>query len=78
MKREAIQTESAPKPLGPYSQAIRYRGMLFVSGQLGIDINGEIPKLFTDQAELCFLNIRSILEEANYSLTDVLKVSTLH
>ena len=37
MKREAIQTDNAPKALGPYSQAIRHGGMLFVSGQLGLD-----------------------------------------
>ena len=37
MKREAIQTDSAPKALGPYSQAIRHGSMLFVSGQLGLD-----------------------------------------
>ena len=37
VKREAIQTDSAPKALGPYSQGIRHSGMLFVSGQLGLD-----------------------------------------
>ena len=37
MKREAIQTDNAPKALGPYSQAIRHGSMLFVSGQLGLD-----------------------------------------
>ena len=37
MKREAIQTDSAPKALGPYSQAVRHGSMLFVSGQLGLD-----------------------------------------
>ena len=73
-----IKPKNIYKPFGNYSHGIinKKTGLLLVSGQLGIDINGEIPKLFTDQAELCFLNIRSILEEANYSLTDVLKVST--
>ena len=37
MKREAIQTDSAQKALGPYSQAVRHGSMLFVSGQLGLD-----------------------------------------
>ena len=73
-----IKPKNIYKPFGNYSHGIMNKktGLLLVSGQLGIDINGEIPKLFTNQTELCFLNIRSILEEANYSLTDVLKVST--
>ena len=73
-----IKPKNIYKPFGNYSHGIinKKTGLLLVSGQLGIDINGEIPKQFTDQAKLCFLNIRSILEEANYSLTDVLKVST--
>ena len=37
VKREAIQTDNAPNALGPYSQAIRHGGLLFVSGQLGLD-----------------------------------------
>ena len=73
-----IKPKNIYKPFGNYSHGIinKKTGLLLVSGQLGIDINGEIPKQFIDQAKLCFLNIRSILEEANYSLTNVLKVST--
>ena len=73
-----IKPKNIYKPFGNYSHGIMNKktGLLLVSGQLGIDINGEIPKLFTKQAELCFFNIRSILDEAHYNLTDVLKVST--
>ena len=73
-----IKPKNIYKPFGNYSHGIinKKTGLLLVSGQLGIDINGEIPKLFTKQTELCFSSIKSILEEVNYSLADVLKVST--
>ena len=37
MAREIIFTENAPKAVGPYVQAVRSNGMVYVSGQLGID-----------------------------------------
>ena len=73
-----IKPKNIYKPFGNYSHGIlnKKTGLLLISGQLGIDINGEIPKLFSKQAELCFSNISEILKEANYSLFDVLKVTT--
>ena len=73
-----IKPKNIYKPFGNYSHGIlnKKTGLLLISGQLGIDVNGEIPKLFSKQAELCFSNIRAILKEANYSLFDVLKVTT--
>ena len=73
-----IKPKNIYKPFGNYSHGIlnKKTGLLLISGQLGIDVNGEIPKLFSKQAELCFSNIRAILQEANYSLFDVLKVTT--
>ena len=35
--KEIIQTDNAPKPVGPYSQAVKADGFLFISGQLAID-----------------------------------------
>ncbi len=37
MTKEVIFTDNAPKPVGPYSQAVRANGFLYISGQLGID-----------------------------------------
>ena len=73
-----IKPKNIYKPFGNYSHGIlnKKTGLLLISGQLGIDVNGEIPKLFSKQAELCFSNVRAILQEANYSLFDVLKVTT--
>ena len=73
-----IKPKNIYKPFGNYSHGIlnKKTGLLLISGQLGIDVNGEIPKLFSKQAELCFSNVRAILQEANYSLFDVLKITT--
>ena len=73
-----IKPKNIYKPFGNYSHAIinKSSGLLTVSGQLGIDRNGKVPKLFSEQAELCFSNINSIIEEANYNLSDIMKVTS--
>ncbi len=70
----AIRSDKAPKAVGPYSQAIQTGNLLFVSGQLGI--NGEGQMIGTDaaaQARQSLDNIRTILEAAGYELKDVVK-----
>jgi 2-iminobutanoate/2-iminopropanoate deaminase len=72
----AVHTINAPKVIGPYSQATMSNGMLFVSGQLGIDPHtGELGKNFVEEARLCFSNLREILAEAGMSFAKVMKVS---
>ena len=73
-----VKPKNIYKPFGNYSHAIinKNSGLLTVSGQLGIDKDGNIPKLFSEQAELCFSNIKSILEESSYDLTDIMKVTS--
>lgn len=71
-----INTENAPKAIGPYSQAIKVDNLLFISGQLGID-----PKTSTlldgieAQANQAFKNIEEILKASNSSLADVCKTT---
>lgn len=51
MAKEIIQTSSAPKALGPYSQAVKVNGLIFTSGQLGINpATGELVVGATKQA----------------------------
>ena len=74
--REVIYTDKAPAP-GPYSQAIKYGGLVFVSGETSVDpptgapIRGDITK----QTEVVLTNIKAILEAAGSSLESVLKVN---
>ncbi len=73
--REVISTYNAPKAIGPYSQAIRANGFLFVSGQTPIDpanqqmISGGVP----EQTERVLRNIQGILEQAGSSLGKVVR-----
>lgn len=70
-----IHTEKAPAALGPYSQAIEANGMLFVSGQIPF-----VPATMTvvsddiaDQTRQSLENVKAIVEEAGYTLKDVVK-----
>jgi 2-iminobutanoate/2-iminopropanoate deaminase len=72
----AVHTINAPKAIGPYSQAVLCNGMLFVSGQIGIDARtGELGKDFLEEARICLSSLREILAEAGLSFAKVVKVS---
>ncbi len=70
-----IFSERAPKPVGPYSQAILVNGFLFVSGQLGIDPakNSLVQSGFKDEARQALKNIHEIAKEAGADLKDAVK-----
>jgi len=71
--KEVIYTEAAPRPIGPYSQAVRVGDMLFVSGQIPIDPKtGEVVKGgIKEQTRQVLENIKAVLEAAGYTLNDV-------
>jgi 2-iminobutanoate/2-iminopropanoate deaminase len=75
MKKQAIRTENAPVPSGPFNQAIRIGNMVFTSGQAGR--NRETGKMgdIHDQARRCIGNLSEILKTAGASLADVVKVT---
>ena len=73
---KAIKTNNAPAALGPYSQATLKGGMLFISGQLGIDPQtGKLKEGFEAQARQVFINLSNILQTANMSFKNVLKAT---
>ena len=75
--RQVISTPSAPKAIGPYSQAIRAAGLLFLSGQVPLDpatgqmIEGDIAK----QTERVLENLKALLEAAGSSLERAVKTT---
>ncbi len=77
MKREAIQTDNAPKALGPYSQAVRHGSMLFVSGQLGLDpiTNQLVGDDIESQINQVLANVEAICVEAGTSIQHALKLT---
>ncbi len=71
--KKTILTKNAPKPIGPYSQAVQSGNFLFISGQLAIDPReGKITAQdISAQTRQVMENIKAILEAAGYSLKDV-------
>lgn len=75
-----IKTANAPAAIGPYSQGIEAAGtMVFVSGQLPIDPKtGGFPgDDIESQTRQSLTNIKAILEEAGYTMKDVVKATVL-
>ena len=76
MKREVVRTENAPKPIGPYSQAIKLGGLVFVAGQGPIDpATGQRAIDVQGQTRQVMLNLKAILEASGASLTSVVKTT---
>ena len=75
--RERIQTDNAPAAIGPYSQAIKAGGFVFVSGQ--IPTNPETGEFvaggIAEQTEQVFKNLKAVLEAAGSSLDQVVKTT---
>jgi 2-iminobutanoate/2-iminopropanoate deaminase len=73
--REIISTQNAPQAIGPYSQAIRANGFIFVSGQIPVDpatqqiVKGGVA----EQTERVIANLEAILKAANSSLDQVVR-----
>ena len=75
--REPIQTDKAPAAIGPYSQAIRAGGFVFVSGQIPIDpATGEfVAGGVGEQTERVLQNLSAVLEAAGSGLDKVVKTT---
>ena len=76
MVKEIIQTNNAPKAIGPYSQAIKAGNLLFTSGQLPINpASGEVSGDITAQTKQVLENLKAVIEAAGGSLADVVKAT---
>lgn len=74
--KKVICSSKAPGAIGPYSQAIEVNGMVFVSGQLPIDATtGLMPETVEGQAKQSLENMKSILEEADLSMANIVKTT---
>ena len=77
MLKEIISTENAPKAIGPYSQAVRWNGLVFLSGQIPLDpattqmVSGGV----TEQTERVLENLKAVLEASGSSLSQVVKTT---
>jgi 2-iminobutanoate/2-iminopropanoate deaminase len=77
MPKKHVTTSEAPKPIGPYSQAVISGGLLFASGQIPIDpatgqmIEGDIAA----QTERVIKNLLAVLKEAKMGPENVVKTT---
>ena len=73
--KDIVLTDKGPKPIGPYSQAVKCNGFLFASGQVALDprsnefIGGDIRQ----QTERAMENIKAVVEAAGSNLHHVVK-----
>lgn len=73
---KVIKTLEAPAAIGPYSQAIKANGFLFVSGQIPLTPNGELAgDDIKAQTKQVLKNLKAILKEADLSLKDTVKTT---
>ena len=77
MDKKIFQSKSIPATKAPYSQAVVYDSLLFVSGQVAYDpkMDRVIKGTIEEETEVCLSNLKDIIEEAGSSLKKVLKVS---
>jgi 2-iminobutanoate/2-iminopropanoate deaminase len=75
--QQIIQTSGAPNPIGPYAQAIRAGGFLFVSGQIPLDpVTGTVVDgAIAEQTRRVMQNLKAILEEAGSGMHKVVKTT---
>lgn len=75
--KKVIATTNAPAAIGPYSQAVQVGNMLFASGQLGIDpaTGNFVEGVVKEQTAQAFKNVKAILTEAGYDISDVVKTT---
>lgn len=75
--RSIVNAPNAPEPIGPYSQAVRYGDLLFVSGVIAIDPKtGELSAADIEaQTTLVIENIKAVVEAGGMNLNNVLKAT---
>ncbi|MBS1632225.1 MAG: RidA family protein [Bacteroidetes bacterium] len=77
MERNIINTTGAPKPIGPYNQAVQFGNLLFISGQVCIDpVSGELKnKDLADETHQVMRNLKAILQAAGMKFNNVVKTT---
>ncbi len=77
MDKQIINTSSAPAPIGPYNQAVKAGGFLFISGQVAIVPGTSELKTdnITSETQQVMKNLKAILQEAGLTFSNVVKTT---
>lgn len=76
-KRTVVSTSSAPAPLPQFSQAVKYNGLIFCSGSIGMDpvTKKIVPGTTKDRARQALRNLQRVVEAAGSTMDDVVKAT---
>ena len=77
MNKKVIQTEKAPKAIGPYSQAIRTDSLIYTAGQIGlVPATGElVANTVEEQTRQALTNLQNVVEAAGSTFANVVKTT---
>lgn len=75
MNHTAITSSKAPAAIGPYSQAITTGAVIYTSGMLPIDVEGQLKEGIVAQTHQIMTNLQNVLLEAGFTFEDVVKTS---
>jgi 2-iminobutanoate/2-iminopropanoate deaminase len=77
MSKEIITSALAPVAIGPYSQAVKANGVIYVSGCLGLSAGKLVEGGVAEQTRQCLANMKHVLEAAGTSMDKVVKCTVL-
>ena len=78
MSKTVIHSKSAPAAIGPYSQAVRAGGTVYLSGQIGLDpATGNLVEGIEAQTHQVLKNLRAVAQAAGGELDDIVKLTLL-
>lgn len=76
MPKQIVQTEAAPKAIGPYSQAVRCGNTVYLAGQIGLDPKSmELASGLDAQTRRVFENLAAVAQAAGGNLKDIVKLT---
>lgn len=76
MNKSIVQSENAPRPIGPYSQAVRVGNLLFISGQVALDTAGNLhTSSIEEETRQVMANLQEILKSAGGDFSHVVKTT---
>ena len=78
MQNRAMYPETIHPPIGAYAHAVEVPDsakVMFIAGQVGIDVDGNVPADFAAQADLAWRNLMAILEFNGMRMKDVVKIT---
>lgn len=77
MHKQIVYSDKAPKPIGPYSQAVIAGNLIFLSGQVGISLETGtlVPGGIKEETKCVLENIKAVLEAAGSAMNNVVKTT---